>query len=179
MSCGLAVADDAGAERDATVRRVVLNHVGLSVPSIPDAAAFYKEKMGFKEAFRNSDAQGNPTAIYLQVSKSTFIELQQANAQRPAGVNHFGLEAPNIKAAVALFKQRGATATEPGRAERLLERDPGERDRPERPPHRAGRARPRVAPAEGDGELEVRPLAGTAIVWLLSAALASGQAGAR
>ena len=63
---------------------------------------------------RNSDAQGNPTAIYLQISKYTFIELQQANAQRPAGVNHFGLEAPNIKAAVALFKQRGAMATEPG-----------------------------------------------------------------
>jgi catechol 2,3-dioxygenase-like lactoylglutathione lyase family enzyme len=93
---------------------VVLNHVGLSVPSIPDAAAFYIQKMGFKEAFRNSDAQGNPTAIYIQVSKSTFIELQQSNAQRPAGVNHFGLEAANIKAAVAMFKQRGATATEPG-----------------------------------------------------------------
>jgi len=93
---------------------VVLNHVGLSVPSIPEAAAFYKEKLGFKEAFRNSDAQGNPTAIYLQISKYTFIELQQANAQRPAGLNHFGLEAPNIKAAVALFKQRGAMATEPG-----------------------------------------------------------------
>jgi len=56
----------------------------------------------------------NQTAIYLQVSKSTFIELQQANAQRPAGVNHFGLEAPNIKNTVATFKQRGATATEPG-----------------------------------------------------------------
>jgi catechol 2,3-dioxygenase-like lactoylglutathione lyase family enzyme len=93
---------------------VVLNHVGLSVPSIPDAAAFYTQKMGFKEAFRNSDAQGNPTAIYLQISKSTFLELQQSNAQRPAGVNHFGLEAPNIKAAVALFKQRGAMATDPG-----------------------------------------------------------------
>jgi catechol 2,3-dioxygenase-like lactoylglutathione lyase family enzyme len=84
------------------------------VPSIPDAAAFYTQKMGFKEAFRNSDAQGNPTAIYLQISKSTFLELQQSNAQRPAGVNHFGLEAPNIKAAVALFKQRGAMATDPG-----------------------------------------------------------------
>jgi len=93
---------------------VVLNHVGLSVPSIPDAAAFYTQKMGFKEAFRNSDAQGNPTAIYLQISKTTFIELQQANAQRPAGLNHFGLEAANIKSTVAFFKEHGAMATEPG-----------------------------------------------------------------
>ena len=115
LVCGLAVQTMLAQSGDAAnTAGVVLNHVGLSVPSIPEAAAFYKEKMGFKEAFRNSDAQGNPTAIYMQVSKNTFIELQQANAQRPAGVNHFGLEAPNIKAAVALFKQRGAMATEPG-----------------------------------------------------------------
>ena len=111
VMCGLAV-QTTMAQNEAS--GVVLNHVGLSVPSIPEAAAFYTQKMGFKEAFRNSDAQGNPTAIYLQISKSTFLELQQSNAQRPAGVNHFGLEAPNIKAAVALFKQRGAMATDPG-----------------------------------------------------------------
>ena len=111
VMCGLVV-QTTMAQNEAS--GVVLNHVGLSVPSIPDAAAFYTQKMGFKEAFRNSDAQGNPTAIYLQISKSTFLELQQSNAQRPAGVNHFGLEAPNIKAAVALFKQRGAMATDPG-----------------------------------------------------------------
>jgi catechol 2,3-dioxygenase-like lactoylglutathione lyase family enzyme len=115
LLCGLGVQAALAQSGDAAgTSGVVLNHVGLSVPSIPDAAAFYKEKLGFKEAFRNSDAQGNPTAIYLQISKGTFLELQQANAQRPAGVNHFGLEAPNIKVAVALFKQRGATATDPG-----------------------------------------------------------------
>ena len=116
-----------------------------------EAAAFYTEKMGFKEAFRNSDAQGNPTAIYLQISKNTFLELQQANAQRPAGVNHFGLEAPNIKTAVALFKSARCDGDRPGRAERLFGCHPGERDRPERPPHRAGRTGPRFAAAEGDG----------------------------
>lgn len=93
---------------------VVLNHVGLSVPSIPEAAAFYTQKMGFREAFRNSNAEGQPTAIYLQISRNTFLELQQSNAQRPPGINHFGLEAANIKSAVAMFKQHGATATEPG-----------------------------------------------------------------
>jgi catechol 2,3-dioxygenase-like lactoylglutathione lyase family enzyme len=111
LVCGLAV-QTTMAQNDTS--GVILNHVGLSVPSVPDAAAFYIQKMGFKEAFRNSDAQGNPTAIYIQVSKSTFIELQPANAQRPAGLNHFGMEAPNIEKAVAFFKQHGATATEPG-----------------------------------------------------------------
>jgi len=115
LVCGLAVQVGLAQTGDSVATTgVVLNHVGLAVPSIPEAAAFYKDKLGFKEAFRNSDAQGNPTAVYLQVSKSTFIELQQANAQRPAGINHFGLESPNIKSTVATFKQRGAMATEPG-----------------------------------------------------------------
>lgn len=106
--CGLAV-QTAVAQNEV----VALNHVGISVPNIPEAAAFYTEKMGFREAFRNSNAEGQPTAIYLQVSRNTFIELQQANAQRPAGVNHFGLEVGNIKSAVAMFRQRGATASDP------------------------------------------------------------------
>lgn len=106
--CGLAV-QTAVAQNEV----VALNHVGISVPNIPEAAAFYTEKMGFREAFRNSNAEGQPTAIYLQVSRNTFIELQQANAQRPAGVNHFGLEVGNIQSAVAMFRQRGATASDP------------------------------------------------------------------
>ena len=92
---------------------VGLNHVGLSVPSIPEAAAFYTQKMGFREAFRNTNDQGQPTAIYLQMSKNTFLELQQSNAQRPAGINHYGLHVENARAAVAMFRQRGATATDP------------------------------------------------------------------
>jgi catechol 2,3-dioxygenase-like lactoylglutathione lyase family enzyme len=90
-----------------------VNHVGIAVPSVPDALAYYTQKMGFREAFRNTNDQGQPTAIYLQISKNTFLELQQANAQRPAGLNHFGLEVPDIKAAVATFRQHGATASDP------------------------------------------------------------------
>ena len=93
---------------------VSINHVGVAVPSIPDAAAFYEQKMGFKEAFRNTNQQGTVTAMYIQVSKNTFIELQQASERQPAGISHFGMEAPNINATVAFFKQHGAMATEPG-----------------------------------------------------------------
>ena len=109
--CGLAMQTTLAQSENAGVS---INHVGIRVPSIPDAAAFYQQKMGFKEAFRNSDQQGNVTAMYIQVSKGTFIELQQANAQQPAGLNHFGMEAPNINATVAFFKAHGAMATEPG-----------------------------------------------------------------
>ena len=133
------------------------------------------QKLGFKEAFRNSDPQGNPTAIYLQISKTTFLELQQANAQRPAGISHFGLEAPNIKNTVATYKMRGAMATDPG-APSAFSRHPGQCHRPERPAHRAGGDGPRVAPAKGDGQLEMKKLGVTAVAWLLGAAWAGGQA---
>ena len=105
---GLAV--QTAVARDEVV--VGLNHVGLSVPSIPEAAAFYTQKMGFREAFRNTNDQGQPTAIYLQMSKNTFLELQQSNEQRPAGINHYGLHVENARAAVAMFRQRGATASD-------------------------------------------------------------------
>ena len=111
LACGLAIQTTLAQSENAGVS---INHVGLAVTSIPDAAAFYQQKMGFKEAFRNTDQQGNITGMYIQVSKNTFIELQPANAQRPVGISHFGMEAPNINATVAFFKAHGAMATEPG-----------------------------------------------------------------
>lgn len=111
LACGLAMQTALAQSENAGVS---INHVGLAVPSIPDAAAWYRDKLGFKEAFRNTDQQGNVTGMYIQVSKYTFIELQPVNAQRPAGISHFGMEAQNINNAVAFFKAHGAMATEPG-----------------------------------------------------------------
>jgi catechol 2,3-dioxygenase-like lactoylglutathione lyase family enzyme len=94
---------------------VALNHVGMAVPDVAAAASFYTDKMGFREAFRNSNPQGQPTSIYLQISRDTFLELQQTNAQRPAaGLTHFGLEVTKMPEAVAFFRKNGATASDPG-----------------------------------------------------------------
>ena len=90
-----------------------VNHVGVAVPNIPEAAAYYTETMGFREAFRNTNDQGQPTSIYMQVNRDTFVELQQANEQRPVGITHFGLEVDDISQAVAALRQRGATSTDP------------------------------------------------------------------
>ena len=51
LLCG-SVVQATMAQGDGGATGVVLNHVGLAVPSIPDAAAFYTQKLGFKEAFR-------------------------------------------------------------------------------------------------------------------------------
>jgi catechol 2,3-dioxygenase-like lactoylglutathione lyase family enzyme len=92
---------------------VALNHVGMAVPDVAAAAAFYTDKMGFREAFRSSNPQGQPTSIYLQISRETFLELQQANAQRAPGINHFGLEVTKMPDAVSFFRKNGATASDP------------------------------------------------------------------
>jgi len=91
---------------------VGLNHVALSVPNLDEAVKYYTKTMGFPEAFRSVDDKGNVALVYVQISKNTFIELQPANAQRPAGMNHFGLHVENMAAATAMFKQRGANVSE-------------------------------------------------------------------
>ena len=91
----------------------MMNHVGINVPNIPEAITYYTQKMGYKEAFRATNDKGEPTLVYLHISRDTFLELGQANAQRPAGFTHYGLVVNNSNAAVSLFKQRGLTVSEP------------------------------------------------------------------
>jgi len=91
----------------------MMNHVGINVPNIPDAVKYYTEKMGYREAFRVTGENGQPTLVYMYISRNTFLELQQAGPgpDRPAGFTHYGLVVDNADASVATFKGRGATVT--------------------------------------------------------------------
>jgi len=91
---------------------VMMNHVGINVPNINEAVAYYTQKMGYREAFRANDAQGQPTLVYMHISRNTFLELNVANAERPAGFTHYGLHVENIKSAVETFRQRGVKVTD-------------------------------------------------------------------
>ena len=90
-----------------------VNHVAIAYDNFDEAFAFYTQKMGFREAFTVKDAQGKPTLAYMQANRTTFVEIQQANANRPKGLNHYGLHVQDLKATVAALKQRGVTVTEP------------------------------------------------------------------
>ncbi len=87
---------------------VGINHVGLSVPDMNKAVEYYTKTMGFPEAFRLSNPAGELQFVMVQASKNTFIEIQPANAQRPAGISHLALQVENMPAVTAMFKQRGA-----------------------------------------------------------------------
>jgi catechol 2,3-dioxygenase-like lactoylglutathione lyase family enzyme len=91
---------------------VMMNHVGINVPNIQEAITYYSQKMGYREAFRVNDEKGQPRLVYLHISRNTFLELGQANAQRPAGFSHYGLHVENVAEAVARFKKNGATVSD-------------------------------------------------------------------
>lgn len=108
---GLAV--QTGVAQNLTPNRglVGLNHVGVSVPNLDEAVAYYTKTLGFPEAFRNLDEKGQPTLVYVQISKNTFVELQPANG-RPTGINHLGIHVERMPEVAAMFKQRGANVSE-------------------------------------------------------------------
>jgi len=58
------------------------------------------------------DEKKQPRLVYMQISKNTFLELNPANAQRPAGFTHYGLHVENVADAVAMFRKRGITVSD-------------------------------------------------------------------
>jgi catechol 2,3-dioxygenase-like lactoylglutathione lyase family enzyme len=107
------VAAHVGLAQSATQGVVMMNHVGINVPNVPEAVTYYTQKMGYKEAFRLNDEKGQPRLVYMQISKNTFLELNPANAQRPAGFTHYGLHVENTAAAIARFRKAGVTVSDP------------------------------------------------------------------
>jgi catechol 2,3-dioxygenase-like lactoylglutathione lyase family enzyme len=91
---------------------VMMNHVGINVANVAEAVTYYTQKMGYKEAFRLKDDKGLPRLVYMQISKNTFLELQPATAERPAGFTHYGLHVENAAQAVARFRKAGLTVTD-------------------------------------------------------------------
>ena len=91
---------------------VMMNHVGINVPNVEEAVKDYTDKMGYREAFRVNDDKGQVRLVYMQISKNTFLELNPANAQRPAGFTHYGLHVDSAADAVAMLEKRGVTVSD-------------------------------------------------------------------
>ena len=104
-----------------------VNHVGINVERMDDAIAYYTKTFGFREAAVLRDDKGQPTLAFIQVSRNTFIELGPATAERPAGINHFGLQVDDVKAATATLRQRGVKIDDPrvGRTISFITSAPG------------------------------------------------------
>lgn len=100
------------AQTDKLAGENYVNHVAIAVDNFDEAFAFYTQKMGFREAFTVRDDKGQANLAYVQVSRNTFVELQRTNANRRAGLNHFGLHVENLQNVVTSLKQRGVMVDE-------------------------------------------------------------------
>ena len=82
-----------------------LNHVAITVKNFDAEVAYYTKSMGFREAFTFRESNGRPILTYLQISRETFLEIQPATAEHPAGFSHLGIEMTDAKATVARLKR--------------------------------------------------------------------------
>ena len=90
-----------------------LSHVGISVENFDEQFNFYTKTMGFREAFTLRGQDGKPTISYLQINNDTFVELLAANANRPPGLHHLGLEVENVQATTTRLRQQDVKVEAP------------------------------------------------------------------
>jgi catechol 2,3-dioxygenase-like lactoylglutathione lyase family enzyme len=90
-----------------------VNHLAFATGNYDAMMEFYTQTLGFPEAFSNRNASGQPTLTYLQASRTTFVELMPAGANRPSGFTHFGLHVDDVRAVAARLRERGLTVGEP------------------------------------------------------------------
>ncbi len=106
----LIVRPTAAQESKATGLR--LNHVGIAVKDFQESMNYYTKVMGFRVAF-SLGTPDKPSTTYLQISRDTFLEIAQANADRPLGITHIGIQADDVDATVARLRQLGVKANDP------------------------------------------------------------------
>jgi catechol 2,3-dioxygenase-like lactoylglutathione lyase family enzyme len=93
-----------GARNDTGMK---LNHVAIFAKNFEADVAYYTKSMGFREAFAFREPNGAPILTYLQISRDTFLEIQPATAEHPAGFSHIGIEMTDAKATVARLRRTG------------------------------------------------------------------------
>jgi lactoylglutathione lyase len=111
LALGVAVATKSQGSKIAGMNGV--NHIGLSVDNFDESVAFYEQKMGFHEVDRIHNDKGETVLVFVQVSRDTFLELAPSNANRPAGLTHFGINVDSASAAASALKERGITVGDP------------------------------------------------------------------
>jgi catechol 2,3-dioxygenase-like lactoylglutathione lyase family enzyme len=90
-----------------------VNHVGIVVDDMDQTIASYQKLYGFDPAAVLKDDKGQTILAFIQVNRTTFIELAPSSATRRAGIDHFGLEVADARAAVDTLRQRGVKVDDP------------------------------------------------------------------
>jgi len=83
-----------------------LSVVGIGAKDYAESLSFYTKVMGFRAAFSFSP-NGKTTNAYLQLSRDTFLELQQAPANTPPRLTHIHMQTEDVDAIVARLRKAG------------------------------------------------------------------------
>lgn len=87
-----------------------LAHLCFLVKDLDRAVAFYRDRLGFREAFDFRNDRGERYGIYLHVDGRSFIELFKGEPQLAQGkpsYQHLCLEVDDMQAAVAELRRAG------------------------------------------------------------------------
>jgi catechol 2,3-dioxygenase-like lactoylglutathione lyase family enzyme len=82
-----------------------LSLVGIAVSDYQKSQAFYERTLGFPVAFKFSSPDGTRTNTFFQMSRNTFLEMQQATADVPPGVTHAHFVVDDLSATLARLRQ--------------------------------------------------------------------------
>jgi catechol 2,3-dioxygenase-like lactoylglutathione lyase family enzyme len=93
-----------------TGRGFTLSLVGIAVSDYPKSQAFYERVMGFPIAFKFSSADGTRTNLFFQMSRTTFLEMQQATADVRPGLTHAHFVVDDLGTTLARLRQAGLAA---------------------------------------------------------------------
>jgi catechol 2,3-dioxygenase-like lactoylglutathione lyase family enzyme len=83
-----------------------LSVVGIGTQNYAESLNFYTKVMGFRAAFSFSP-NGKTTNTYLQLSRDTFLELQEAPANTPPRLTHIHMQTEDVDAIVARLRKAG------------------------------------------------------------------------
>ena len=95
---------------------LTLNLIGIAVSDYAKSQAFYERVLGFPAAFKFSSADGTRTNTFFQMSRNTFLEMQQATADVRPGLTHAHFAVDDLTATLARLRQAGLAAPPPNTA---------------------------------------------------------------
>ncbi len=94
-----------------------LAHAMVRVKSFDRALAFYRDTLGFPEAFRLYNDQGQLWIVYLHVGGRQFVELSLAQEEPPkgsfTGFHHLCFEVDDIQAWYEKLRPLGCVTADP------------------------------------------------------------------
>ena len=110
LMVGLAV--QVGVAQSGSKGVVMMNHVGINVPNIPEAMTYYTQKMGYRKRSGSTTTRDSRRSSTCRSARTRSSSSTRRAPSGAPGFTHYGLHVENAAAAVKMFKDRGVTVTD-------------------------------------------------------------------